>query len=110
MQIQPQLWRVAKELSRQKTGIDNSLAAKKEWINWVDFLNFMPWREDDLLEMNNLMTMSERLTAAQKILPDPHSNAPPALFTPPVAGAIEVINTIWLLPGGKSVFHLVARQ
>jgi hypothetical protein len=47
--------------------------------------------------------MSDRLTAAQLRLHF-ESNGPPALFTPPVANAIEVINTIWLVPDGRSVF------
>jgi spermidine synthase len=98
-----QLWRVQKEIDRQKAGIVNSLAAKQEWINWVDWLGFMPWRDDDLTEMKNLFDMSDRLSAAQKRLHSESSTAPP-LFTPPVADAIEVINTIWLVPDGLSVF------
>ncbi|MDR3616919.1 MAG: hypothetical protein P4L53_25400 [Candidatus Obscuribacterales bacterium] len=98
-----QLWRISKELSRQKTGIVNSLAGKQEWINWVDWLGFMPWRDDDLTEMKNLFDMSDRLSAAQKRL-NSDSSTPPPLFTPPVADAIEVINTIWLMPDGRSVF------
>jgi spermidine synthase len=98
-----QLWRISKELTRQKTGIVNSLAAKQEWINWVDWLGFMPWRDDDLTEMKNLFDMSDRLSSAQKKL-NVDSSTPPPLFTPPVANAIEVINTIWLVPNGKSVF------
>ena len=97
-----QLWRVQKEVDRQKVGIINSLAAKQEWINWVDWLGFMPWREDDLTEMKNLFEMSDRLSAAQKCLGAANARIPQP-FTPPVKDAIEVINTIWLMPDGKSV-------
>jgi spermidine synthase len=103
--LEPQpllLWRVAQELDRQRTGLEQTRVAKRAWIQWVSWLDFTPWARDDEATMQNLAASIDRLRIARNSLglvpterPDPPDS--------PVTGAVELFNAAWVLPGGHQL-------
>jgi spermidine synthase len=100
------LWRVHKEVERQINGLKKSYELKRQWIAWFSWLDFMPWYEDDQVELQNLHDMQPILELALKNLgpvPDYAPGTPPTPAPPPVSGAIEIVSEIYLLPDASTV-------
>jgi len=100
------LWRVHKEVERQINGLKKSYELKRQWIAWFSWLDFMPWYEDDQVELQNLHDMQPILELALKNLgpvPDYAPGTPPTPVPPPVSGAIEIVSEIYLLPDASTV-------
>jgi spermidine synthase len=100
------LWRVHKEVERQINGLKKSYELKRQWIAWFSWLDFMPWYEDDQVELQNLHDMQPILELALKNLgpvPDYAPGTPPTPVPPPVPGAIEIVSEIYLLPDASTV-------
>lgn len=101
-----QVWHIAKEMERQRTGLIESAAAKQAWIDWVAWLQFAHWRGDDEIELRGLRTTADRLERARFLL-GPVAAGLPAALTPPVANAVEIVAGVWMLPDASG---LVVRQ
>ena len=97
-----QSWRAAREIERQRLGLQQSVGAKQNWIAWMSWLEFAPWRGDDQRELANLQAMEARLGQARELLGPVPDQAPP-LPQPPVPGAIELFSGVWLLPDGSAL-------
>ena len=97
-----QVWRVTKEIERQRAGLKQSADAKLAWIAWMSWLQFAPWHEDDQRELAGLQAMGWRLEQARTILGSVPENPPPPP-TPPVANAVEVFSGVWMLPDGSGL-------
>lgn len=103
---QAMLWRVHKEIERQINGLRKSYELKRQWIGWFSWLDFMPWYDDDQVELQNLHDMQPVLETALKNLgpvPDYAPGTPPAPSEPPVSGAVEIVSDIYLLPDASTV-------
>ena len=101
-----QLWRVHKEIERQLSGLQKSYQLKEQWISWFSWLQFMPWYEDDQLELKNLHDMGPTLKLALKNLgdvPDYNPGEAPQPAPPPVPGAVEVVSDIYIMPNSTTV-------
>lgn len=97
-----QVWRIAKEIERQRRGLEQTARAKQVWVNWVDWLDFAPWTEGDRRELANVQAMAGRLQKARDSLGAVTASQPP-LSQPPVAGAFELFSGVWLLPDGSGL-------
>ncbi|MBC7545987.1 MAG: hypothetical protein H7338_24930 [Candidatus Sericytochromatia bacterium] len=96
------IFRLSQELARQRTGLVQTINAKKAWNAWVSWLSFVPWYSGDTLEVQNLQETLAKLSTAQiglGIVP-PAAPSPPK---PPVPGAHELFTSVWLLPDGSGV-------
>jgi spermidine synthase len=99
-------WRVHKEIERQINGLKKSYELKRQWIAWFSWLDFMPWYDDDQVELQNLHDMQPILETALKNLgnvPDYAPGTPPAPAAPPVAGAVEIVSEVYMLPNASTV-------
>jgi spermidine synthase len=100
------LWRVHKEIERQINGLKKSYELKRQWISWFSWLDFMPWYEDDQVELQNLHDMQPVLETTLKNLgtvPDYAPGTPPTPAAPPVAGAIEIVSEVYMMPNASTV-------
>lgn len=96
------IWRAAKEIERQKLGLEQSAHAKEAWMTWAGWLSFGPGTEGDRVELTNMRAMVQRLDAARASLGAVPATAP-TLPSPPVEGAFEVFTGVWLLPDGSGL-------
>jgi hypothetical protein len=65
-------------------------------------LEFAHWRADDQGELANVEAMAQRLGQAQANL-GVVADSRPGLPLPPVAGAVEVFSSVWMLPDGSGL-------
>jgi spermidine synthase len=93
------IYRICSEIVRQQNGLSLSAEAKKNWMRWVNWIDFAPWRGDDVKEIENIQQMSGRLATALTMLGDrPQTDPqPPA---PPIANSPELFTGVWTQPAG----------
>jgi spermidine synthase len=99
-------WRVHKEIERQINGLKKSYELKSQWISWFSWLDFMPWYDDDQVELQNLHDMQPVLETALKNLgtvPEYAPGTPPMPAAPPVPQAVEIVSEVYMLPNASTV-------
>ncbi len=95
-------WRTAKEIDRQRRGLQGSVNAKQEWMEWVSWVNFAPWRGDDEAELTNIKATSGVLDKALLSLGDIPAAAPP-LATSPIPGGYQLFSGVWMSGEGSFI-------
>ncbi|KPL88876.1 spermine/spermidine synthase domain-containing protein [Herpetosiphon geysericola] len=89
------VWRTHRELDRQRRGLDGSVKAKQDWIDWVSWAGFVPWRNDDQAELNNIVQTRGTLDQAIKSLGSIPANQP-AIRVAPTAGGFQLFSSVWM--------------
>jgi spermidine synthase len=97
-----QIWRAAREIDRQKRGLEMTAKAKEAWLQWMAWLQFAPWREDDERELANIRSTAARLDLAAASLGSIPASAP-SEPPPPLSGAISLFGGIWMAPDGQTL-------
>jgi spermidine synthase len=96
------VWRTAQELNRQRTGLQGSVKAKQDWIDWMSWVGFAPWRDDDEAELGNIQSTVGVLDKAIASLGDIPAT-PPALPVAPVSGAFQLFSSVWMDTAGRQM-------
>ena len=91
------IWRTNQELDRQRRGLQGSVKAKEDWMNWMTWVGFAPWRDDDLAELGNIGSTVEVLDKAIASLGEIPS-APP-----PLPGALQLFTGVWVSADARQV-------
>ncbi|HEY1014212.1 MAG TPA: hypothetical protein VGE07_15980 [Herpetosiphonaceae bacterium] len=95
-------WRTKQELSRQRTGMGNSVKAKQDWLNWMNWIGFAHWRDDDEAELVNMSAASALLDKAIAGLGEVPAAAP-ALPVAPLPEAFQLFTGVWLDKNGTQL-------
>ncbi|HYF63999.1 MAG TPA: hypothetical protein VD886_14350, partial [Herpetosiphonaceae bacterium] len=96
------VWRTAQELNRQRTGLQGSVKAKQDWIDWMSWVGFAPWRDDDEAELANISTtvgVLDKAIVSLGAIPA----TPPALPVAPVVGAYQLFSSVWMDVAGRQM-------
>ncbi len=96
------IWRTHQELDRQRRGLQGSVKAKEDWMNWMTWVGFAPWRDDDLAELGNISStvgILDQAIASLGVIP----KTPPALPAPPLAGALQLFTGVWVSADARQV-------
>ncbi len=96
------IWRTNQELDRQRRGLQGSVKAKEDWMNWMTWVGFAPWRDDDLAELGNISSTVGLLDKAILSLGQVPST-PPALPAPPQPGALQLFTGVWVTADARQV-------
>ncbi len=94
------IWRTHRELDRQRRGLDGSVKAKQDWINWVSWAGFVPWRNDDEAELNNIVQTRGTLDQAIKSLGSIPANQP-AIRVAPTQNGFQLFSSVWMNAEGS---------
>lgn len=97
-----QIWQAAREIERQKRGLEGTTRAKESWLRWMGWLEFAPWRDDDERELTNLRetaALLDKALASLGAVPDSQPAAP----EPPLAGARDLLSGVWMTPAGDQL-------
>ncbi len=96
------IWRTHQELDRQRRGLQGSVKAKEDWMNWMTWVGFAPWRDDDLAELGNISSTVGLLDKAILSL-GAIPKTPPALPAPPLADALQLFTGVWVSADARQV-------
>lgn len=97
-----QVWRIGNEIRRQRLGLLKTIDAKNKWNNWLSWMNFAPWYNEDHVELKNLQDSLQRLDLAEKSLGTIPNQMPP-IAPSPEATAIELFSGIWMNQTGSTL-------
>lgn len=94
------IWRTHRELDRQRRGLDGSVKAKQDWIDWVSWAGFVPWRNDDQAELSNIVQTRGTLDQAIKSLGAIPANQP-AIRVAPTQNGFQLFSSVWMNAEGS---------